>query len=154
MNAEKEKTIVTLENIGEYAGRVLGMLSPGDVILLSGGLGAGKSTFTRELCARMGVAEIVSSPTFTIINEYHGKLAGNELLVRHADLYRLDSADDLYALGFDEMIAEDGVLSLIEWGDKLRDFFPRYKEIRIERLNENEREFSLIGFGGNNDCIR
>jgi len=84
-------------------------LTPGDSVLLRGDLGAGKSVLARGIAAGLGVAESVTSPTFTIMNAYLGRCP-----VYHFDLYRIDNPDELYALGLDEYLDGDGV-SIVEW---------------------------------------
>lgn len=109
----------------------------GDVILLSGNLGAGKTAFVRGLAAGLGIdPEEVSSPTFTIVHEYRG----GRLTLYHADLYRLDrvATDDL---GLEEMGVADGVLA-IEWPDRLSHPMPGARTIEIEIVDENTRRIS------------
>ena len=109
----------------------------GDVILLSGNLGAGKTAFVRGLAAGLGIdPEGVSSPTFTIVHEYRG----GRLTLYHADLYRLDrvATDDL---GLEEMGVADGVLA-IEWPDRLSHPLPGARTIEIEIVDENTRRIS------------
>jgi tRNA threonylcarbamoyladenosine biosynthesis protein TsaE len=101
---------------GEAVGRVL---APGDVVLLSGDLGAGKTTLAQALCRGLGVAAPVTSPTFTLVHEYDGR-AG---LVRHLDLYRLQHAAELDALGWDELLA-DPVVTLVEWPERAAGRWP------------------------------
>lgn len=94
------------------AERLAPALSPGDLVVLEGDLGAGKTFFARALCRALGVpASIpVTSPTFTLVHEYDGRIA-----IRHADLYRLQSPEELAPLGLREQRAE-GALLLVEWG--------------------------------------
>jgi tRNA threonylcarbamoyladenosine biosynthesis protein TsaE len=109
----------------------------GDVILLSGNLGAGKTAFVRGLAAGLGIdPEEVSSPTFTIVHEYRG----GRLTLYHADLYRLDrvATDDL---GLEEMGVADGVLA-IEWPNRLSHPMPGARTIEIEIVDENTRRIS------------
>jgi len=99
------------------ARRVADLLEPGDVVLLAGDLGAGKTTFTRGLGAGLGVTEPVVSPTFTLARVYAGRL---DLV--HADVYRLDSRAELADLGLEELAGPDAVV-VVEWGDVVRDAF-------------------------------
>jgi tRNA threonylcarbamoyladenosine biosynthesis protein TsaE len=112
-------------------------LKAGDVILLSGNLGAGKTAFVRGLAAGLGAdGEDVSSPTFTLVHEYRG----GRLTLYHADLYRLDkvATEDL---GLEEMGVADGVLA-IEWPDRLSHELPGARRIEIEIVDEMTRRIS------------
>lgn len=112
-------------------------LQAGDVLLLSGNLGAGKTAFVRGLAAGLGLdPEEVSSPTFTLVHEYRG----GRLTLYHADLYRLEkvATEDL---GLEEMGVADGVLA-IEWPDRLAHALPGAREIAIEILDERTRRIS------------
>ncbi|HVJ45108.1 MAG TPA: tRNA (adenosine(37)-N6)-threonylcarbamoyltransferase complex ATPase subunit type 1 TsaE [Luteolibacter sp.] len=92
---------------------------PGDVFALTGGLGAGKTHWTKGFAAAMGCAEQVTSPTFPLVHEY----AGSAMPVFHFDFYRLDSPDELIALGWDEYLEAGGVI-VAEWADKFPDLLP------------------------------
>jgi tRNA threonylcarbamoyladenosine biosynthesis protein TsaE len=120
-----------------FAREVAGTLRAGDVVLLSGDLGAGKTAFVRGLAGGLGIdpAE-VSSPTFTIVHEY----GGGRLRLYHADLYRLERAatEDI---GLEEMGVKDGVLA-IEWPDRLTHALPGAREIRIDILDEGSRRIT------------
>ncbi len=113
------------------------MLRPGDVVLLSGDLGAGKTTFVRGLAEGLGIdPQEVSSPTFTIVHEYRGR----GLTLYHVDLYRLERAatDDL---GLEEIGVKDGVLA-IEWPDRLTHELPGALLIRLEVVDDETRRIS------------
>jgi tRNA threonylcarbamoyladenosine biosynthesis protein TsaE len=113
-------------------------LRAGDVVLLSGTLGAGKTAFVRGLAEGLGInPEDVSSPTFTIVHEYRG----GRLSLYHADLYRLErtATEDI---GLEEMGVRDGVLA-IEWPDRLTHALPEATEIRIDFVDENTRHINL-----------
>jgi len=113
-------------------------LSAGEVLLLSGELGAGKTAFVRGLAQGLGISEDeVSSPTFTLVHEYRG----GRLTLYHVDLYRLERAatDDL---GLEEMGVADGVLA-IEWPDRLTHTLPGSRGIRIEIVDEATRCIDL-----------
>ncbi len=113
-------------------------LAAGDVLLLSGDLGAGKTAFVRGLAEGLGIdpAE-VSSPTFTLVHEYRG----GRLTLYHADLYRLDraSTDDL---GLDELGVDDGVLA-IEWPDRLTHHLPGAKAVQIDLVDDTTRRITF-----------
>jgi len=118
-------------------------LSAGDVLLLSGELGAGKTAFVRGLAQGLNIGEDeVSSPTFTLVHEYHG----GRLTLYHVDLYRLDRAatDDL---GLDEMGVADGVLA-IEWPDRLTHALGPALRVRIDVVDANTRQINLIPVSG------
>ena len=126
-NAHLENPIPTTEWFCESvaktreAGRQLaGLLRGGEVLSLEGPLGAGKTTFVQGLAEGLGCrAEEVSSPTFTLVHEY----PDGRLPLVHLDLYRLDSPDDLAALGFDDLLAGTTIAAL-EWGDKFPEALP------------------------------
>ena len=104
---------------GALGARLATFLRPGDVINLSGDLGAGKTRFVQGLAGGLGVAERITSPTFAIIKEYRGRT----LPLYHFDVYRLDSVADLTNLGFEDYFYGDGV-TVVEWGDKFKEIFP------------------------------
>ena len=113
-------------------------LRAGDVLLLSGDLGAGKTTFVRGLAEGLGIDPAdVSSPTFTLVHEYRG----GRLTLFHADLYRLERAatDDL---GLEEIGVHDGVLA-IEWPDRLAHTMPGAKTLHIDMIDGDSRRITL-----------
>jgi tRNA threonylcarbamoyladenosine biosynthesis protein TsaE len=120
------------------------MLAPGlragDVVLLRGDLGAGKTVLARGIAVGLGVpAEEVRSPTFTLVNPYQGHLP-----VYHLDLYRIERAADLDELGLEEILGGDGV-AIVEWGERLGAWRPaRYLEIAIADLGGSERALEVI----------
>src|SRR5262245_37844774 len=114
------------------------MLRAGDVLLLSGDLGAGKTTFVKGLAQGLGIdPEDVSSPTFTLLHEYRG----GRLTLYHADLYRLDqtATDDL---GLEETGVRDGVLA-IEWPDRLPHELPGDRPVRLALVNDSSRRITI-----------
>jgi tRNA threonylcarbamoyladenosine biosynthesis protein TsaE len=126
------------EETEEVARRLAPTLRAGDVLLLSGNLGAGKTAFVRGLASGLGVdGGEVSSPTFTLVHEYRG----GRLTLYHADLYRLDraSTDDL---GLEEMGVADGVLA-IEWPDRLTHVMAGAMPITIEIVDESTRRIAI-----------
>ena len=123
--------------LGERLGRALG---PGDVVLLQGDLGAGKTTFVQGVCHGLGVKEWANSPTFTLINEYTGRLR-----VHHCDFYRLEEPEELYTLALDDIVYGSGV-TLIEWPEVALEWLPRdARRVRITRTGPLERRFEISG---------
>jgi tRNA threonylcarbamoyladenosine biosynthesis protein TsaE len=132
-----EITTRSEEETATLARDVARTLEPGDVLLLSGNLGAGKTAFVRGLAEGLGIApEEISSPTFTLVHEYRG----GRLTLYHVDLYRLDRAatEDI---GLEEMGVADGVLA-IEWPDRLTHALPRAREIAIDIVDEHTRRIT------------
>jgi tRNA threonylcarbamoyladenosine biosynthesis protein TsaE len=126
-------------------GRTLAeILAPPKLVLLSGDLGAGKTTMVKGIAAAFEAAaeEDVTSPTFTLVHEYRGPRAS----LYHIDLYRVDTPRELDTLALDDLRTDDSVL-LIEWGEK----FPRLLrerdvEISLERVSENERKVRIVSW--------
>lgn len=94
-------------------------LKPGTVLALIGDLGTGKTTLTKYIAEGLGVAEMLTSPTFTIVREYHS----GRLPLYHFDVYRLESADDLFEIGAEEYLYGGGV-SIVEWADQVAEILP------------------------------
>ena len=103
------------EHIGEMLGR---RLRPGTVVAYRGGLGMGKTAFTRGLARGLGCAGRVTSPTFTIVNEYDGATP-----LFHFDMYRLGSSDELFAIGWEDYLTRGGVCA-VEWSERVNDAMP------------------------------
>ena len=112
--ARVEVLTADLDGTAAVAGAVAALLGPGDLVLLSGELGAGKTAFTQALARHLGVAEAVTSPTFTLVRPY-ATAAGWTLL--HADLYRLESTAEVADLGLAEEL-DDGAVAVVEWGER------------------------------------
>ena len=115
-------------------------LEKGAVIAMYGDLGAGKTAFVRGMAKGMGLNCRVSSPTFTIVNEY---LGDRELI--HFDMYRLSSADELFDIGWEDYIAR-GAVCAVEWSENVKDaFFGDEIEVIIDKLGDTERKISIKG---------
>lgn len=126
------------EETGEAGAQLAATLQAGDVVLLEGDLGAGKTAFTRGLASGLGIMpEDVSSPTFTIMQEYRG----GRLALFHVDLYRLNDPREVDELGAEE-IAADGVLS-IEWAEKLPRPIPGAIRVRISHGDGSSRTIDI-----------
>lgn len=125
----------------EFAKRVGTMLRGGDILAYRGGLGAGKTTFTRGLALGMGLSDDVSSPTFALVNEYRNE----KIIMYHFDMYRIMNAEALETTGFYDYMSEDSVI-VCEWSENISDCLPDGTiTITIERLGENEREITVEG---------
>ena len=119
-------------------------LCSGDVLLLLGDLGAGKSELTRGIARGLGVSSPVASPSFTILNVYdEGRIP-----LYHFDWYRLNSAEELYEMGMDEYLGGDGV-AVVEWPSRCPEAVPeKHLEVRIDPVDDCAREIALIPRGG------
>lgn len=114
------------ENTKEIGYRLGKLLTPGSVICLIGDLGAGKTTMTQSLAKAIGVDDYITSPTFTIVNEYEGNMP-----LYHFDVYRIGSSEEMYDIGYDEYINSDGVC-IIEWANLIEDILPdEYLDIEL-----------------------
>jgi len=123
-------TIITKSDLEtEKAGQALGQeLCPGTVVAFYGDLGAGKTTFIRGMAKALGVKEPVTSPTYTIVNEYDG-----EIPLFHFDMYRLASSEDLFEIGWEDYTAKNGILA-VEWSEHVEDAFEGdIVRVRIEK---------------------
>ena len=125
----------------ESVGYALGKALPsGTVLAYEGDLGAGKTAFTRGLARGLGCTEPVTSPTYTIVNEY---LTGRMPLF-HFDMYRLRSADDLWDIGWDDYLDRGGVCA-VEWSENVREAMDSAICVRIEKLSEDSRRIYIEG---------
>ena len=134
----------------EFASKLASKLHIGDVVVLSGELGSGKTKFTEGFLKYFGLDKEISSPTFNIVNEYKK----NNINIYHFDVYRLEDSSEFYAIGGDEYF-ENGIC-LIEWGELIQDALPNeYIKIDFSRddLNENERVLSIKSIGEKYDNI-
>ncbi|MDE5992650.1 MAG: tRNA (adenosine(37)-N6)-threonylcarbamoyltransferase complex ATPase subunit type 1 TsaE [Oscillospiraceae bacterium] len=132
--ASPEETIAFAEQIGR-------LLRGGDIIAYRGGLGAGKTTFTRGIALGMGLPDEVYSPTFALVNEYRGK----GLTLYHFDMYRIMNAEALETTGFYDYISEDAVI-VCEWSENIADCLPENViTVTIETMGENVRKITVEG---------
>ena len=140
LKEEKNISLDDIKNIAEY---LKSILKDGDIIIMDGNLGFGKTTFVRILSRLMESEDIVSSPSFTLINEYDIILNGEESILRHVDLYRLEKKEELDDIGFKDKIRENGI-TMIEWGNKFIDYFEApYYLFEIEMNEENNRLYRI-----------
>ena len=128
---------VETESIGE---KLANILRPGTVIAYRGDLGAGKTAFTRGLARGLGCNEIVTSPTYTIVNEY----LGGRIPLFHFDMYRLASSDDLWDIGWEDYLDRGGVCA-VEWSENVDDAMENAIYITIEKTGEESRRIIITG---------
>ena len=125
------------EKVGAALGKIL---QPGAVLAYRGDLGAGKTAFTRGLARGLGYADPVTSPTYTIVNEY----LGGRLPLFHFDMYRLASSDDLWDIGWEDYLERGGVCA-VEWSENVDDAMEDAIYITIEKLGEDSRQITIEG---------
>ena len=125
------------EALGEAVGK---QVKPGTLIAYRGDLGAGKTAFTRGLARGLGIDEIVTSPTYTIVNEY---LSGRIPLF-HFDMYRLASSDDLFDIGWEDYLGRGGVCA-VEWSENVADAMEDAMVVTIEKTGDTSRRITLEG---------
>lgn len=131
--------VKNLNDTKKLANDFAAKLNGGEVVLLNGDLGAGKTTFTQFVFAALGVKEVVNSPTFAILKTYQGKF-----VLHHFDTYRITTEEAIEA-GFDEIINEKESVKFIEWSEMISALIPdKTIVINIKYINENEREVEIL----------
>ncbi|WP_040210665.1 tRNA (adenosine(37)-N6)-threonylcarbamoyltransferase complex ATPase subunit type 1 TsaE [Clostridium polynesiense] len=147
---------ITVNNLSETLdlGRKIGMLAkPGDIYCLDGDIGSGKTHLTKGIAEGLGIKENITSPTFTIVNEYHS----GRLKLYHFDVYRVNDPDEIYAIGFDEYIFSDGI-TVIEWAEYIKELIPEdYVHIIIKKSesgNDDLREITITFQGSKYDYLK
>ncbi|MDE6798444.1 MAG: tRNA (adenosine(37)-N6)-threonylcarbamoyltransferase complex ATPase subunit type 1 TsaE [Ruminococcus sp.] len=131
----------TPEETIKVAGKIGKKLQAGDMIIYKGGLGAGKTTFTRGIATGLGLGDCVSSPTFALVNEYQGE----NITLYHFDMYRIQTEDGLESTGFFDYPFEENI-AVIEWSENIIDFLPENTiNITINVINDTDREIIIEG---------
>ena len=125
------------EAVGERLGQAL---RGGEIVAYRGGLGAGKTAFTRGLARGLGISMRVTSPTYTIVNEY----TGGRLPLFHFDMYRLASSDELFDIGWEDYLARGGVCA-VEWSENVEDAMDGAIFVTLEKRTEDVREITIEG---------
>ena len=120
----------------------------GDIFCLNGDLGAGKTEFIRGICSYFSVNEIVSSPTFTIMNQYFGNSPnGEEFTIYHIDLYRINDPKELEEIGFSECMADSKAIKFVEWPEKADTFMPPIHwqvDVGVDEEHELQRTITMM----------
>lgn len=134
-----EIEVKNLAGLDEAAQKVLEFAQNERFFIFEGDMGAGKTTFIKALAKALGVTEVVSSPTFSIVNEYEGK----DCIIYHFDFYRLKNLQEAYDIGYEEYFYS-GNICLIEWPEKVEELLPEhYVKIEITTAGETERLLSI-----------
>jgi len=129
------------------------LLRGGELLLLEGQLGSGKTTFTQGLAMGMGISELVSSPTFTLLKEYSGQVQAGRSPQRgpalyHFDLYRLDDPEEILDLGFEDYFYDGSGVCVVEWADKAAELWSDgHLSIRLKAMSETKRSLLLMATG-------
>jgi len=143
---EREMKTITLkgeQSTIEFAKEFANSLQGGEIILLSGDLGAGKTTFTRGLGQALGIKQNVNSPTFVVMKVYDADAQNVKKLV-HIDAYRLESGRDLESIGATEYFGAEKTVVVIEWPERITDILPKKTiKISIKNTDEDSREFTI-----------
>ena len=125
------------EKIGSALGKIL---QPGTILAYRGDLGAGKTAFTRGLARGLGCTDMVTSPTYTIVNEY----LGGRIPLFHFDMYRLRSSDDLWDIGWEDYLDRGGICA-VEWSENVEEAMEGAISVTIEKLGEDARRITIEG---------
>lgn len=137
--------LVSIEDTMEWGRQIAAQLHSGDVIALVGDLGAGKTHATKGIVSGLSCSSDVSSPTFTLVHEYHG----GKLAAFHFDFYRLETAQEVIGIGWDDYLDAGGVV-IVEWADRFPELMPENTRwFRFEILSDGTR---VVGERKQNDC--
>ena len=136
-----EIKIQSLEHIHEAAREFIAAMGDNTVFALYGKMGAGKTTFIKALCQELGVEDVVTSPTFAVINEYRSDIAGE--LIYHFDFYRIKKLEEVYDMGYEDYFYS-GALCFIEWPELVEELLPGDAvKVTIEELEDGSRVIKL-----------
>ena len=137
-----EREVNTLKETEKFATELSAFFNKGELVILNGELGAGKTTLVQLISRNYGISNAIS-PTFTIVNEYNGKKK-----IYHFDFYRLKHRDELYDIGFDDYVNDHEAIIFIEWGYLIREIIPsEHYEILINQVEGEKRKITLKKHG-------
>mgnify|MGYP005980612187 FL=1 len=140
-----EIKIQSLEHINEAAREFIAAMGDNTVFALYGKMGAGKTTFIKALCQELGVEDVVTSPTFAVINEYRSDIAGE--LIYHFDFYRIKKLEEVYDMGYEDYFYS-GALCFIEWPELVEELLPgNTVKVTIEELEDGSRKLTMENQG-------
>jgi tRNA threonylcarbamoyladenosine biosynthesis protein TsaE len=130
-----------LHELKEAAHQLLAFAGEEKIIIFEGPMGAGKTTFIKEICLALGIADLVSSPTFSIVNEY---ITTAKEAVYHFDFYRIKDLQEAYDIGYEEYFYS-GQVCLVEWPEKIEPLLPEsYIKVTIDLIDEESRELCFV----------
>lgn len=139
-----EIKIQSLDQIHEAARQFIAEMGDNAVFALYGKMGAGKTTFIKAVCEELGVSDVITSPTFAIVNEYRSDTAGE--LIYHFDFYRIKKLEEVYDMGYEDYFYS-GALCFIEWPELVEELLPGNTiKVTIEEVENGEREVTLESF--------
>lgn len=140
-----EIKIQSLDHIHEAAREFIAAMGDNTVFALYGKMGAGKTTFVKALCQELGVEDVVTSPTFAVINEYRSDIAGE--LIYHFDFYRIKKLEEVYDMGYEDYFYS-GALCFIEWPELVEELLPgNTVKVTIEGLEDGSRKLTMENLG-------
>ena len=140
-----ENKIQSLDHIYEAAREFIAAIGDNTVFALYGKMGAGKTTFVKALCQELGVEDVVTSPTFAVINEYRSDIAGE--LIYHFDFYRIKKLEEVYDMGYEDYFYS-GALCFIEWPELVEELLPgNTVKVTIEELEDGSRKLTMENQG-------
>lgn len=140
-----EIKIQSLDHIYEAAREFIAAMGDNTVFALYGKMGAGKTTFVKALCQELGVEDVVTSPTFAVINEYRSDIAGE--LIYHFDFYRIKKLEEVYDMGYEDYFYS-GALCFIEWPELVEELLPgNTVKVTIEELEDGSRKLTMENQG-------
>ena len=136
-----EIKIQSLDQIHEAARQFIEAMGDNTVFALYGKMGAGKTTFIKAVCEELGVSDVITSPTFAIVNEYSSDIAGE--LIYHFDFYRIKKLEEVYDMGYEDYLYS-GALCFIEWPELIEELLPgNTVKVTIEEVESGERKVTL-----------
>ncbi|MBL6875513.1 MAG: tRNA (adenosine(37)-N6)-threonylcarbamoyltransferase complex ATPase subunit type 1 TsaE [Chitinophagales bacterium] len=136
-----EYTIHSLDELNILAKQLINQVKQERIILFEGEMGAGKTSLIKAICKEIGYSEDVTSPTYSIVNEY----TNNNILIYHFDLFRLKNLEEILDIGFEEYI-DSTAICLVEWPDKAMDLIDHGMKIQIKKIDVNSRKISTFNF--------
>ena len=140
-----EIKIQSLDHIHEAAREFIAAMGDNTVFALYGKMGVGKTTFVKALCRELGVEDVVTSPTFAVINEYRSDIAGE--LIYHFDFYRIKKLEEVYDMGYEDYFYS-GALCFIEWPELVEELLPgNTVKVTIEELEDGSRKLTMENLG-------